>query len=225
MYGVKGSVNDVPVNLWDRFYFYDNTSIKYEVPIDMNGNKIIGVGNGTDNSDAVNKSQFDNLETQINSEVSQVDNKIIQIRNDINTILNSLKKLEYYYFTNQLKHNKTNTVKFPALNSYPYSAVDNSEFLKIELDGHYQIIYSDFYVTESQFIIHDDTNGNDLFVLYHPHQKYFTQITINAVVSVNVDNGFNYARIKMYIRQILPNKNPIFYGVKHSTFYIKYLHP
>ena len=63
MYGVKGSVNDVPVNLWDRFYFYDNTSLKYEVPIDMNnkditslnnsdvngqidmnGNKIIGVG-------------------------------------------------------------------------------------------------------------------------------------------------------------------------------------
>ena len=203
------------------FYFYDNTSLKYEVPIDMNnkditglnnldvngqinmnGNKIIGVGNGTANSDAVNKKQFDNLETQINLEVSQVDNKIIQIRNDINTILNSLKKLEYYYFTDQLKHDETNTVKFPALNSYPYSTVDNSEFIKIELNGYYQIIHSDFYIKRSQFIIHDDTNGNNIFVSYLSYQGYFTPITINAVVSINVDNGFNYARIKMYNKKL-----------------------
>ena len=165
------------------------------------------------------------MKTQINSEVSQVDNKIIQIRNDINTILNSLKKLEYYYFTNQLKHENTNTVKFPALNSYPYSAVDNSEFLKIELDGHYQIIYSDFYVTESQFIIHDDTNGNDLFVLNLSNRKYYTPITINAVVSINVDNGFNYARIKMYDKKTMPGDHiPILYGNGYSTFNIRYLH-
>ena len=36
VYGVKGQVNNVSVNLWDRFYYYDNTSIKFELPIDMN---------------------------------------------------------------------------------------------------------------------------------------------------------------------------------------------
>ena len=36
VYGVKGQVNNVSVNLWDRFYYYDNDSVKYEAPIDMN---------------------------------------------------------------------------------------------------------------------------------------------------------------------------------------------
>ena len=43
VYGVKGYVNNVSVNLWDRFYYYDNDSIKYEVPIDMNRKDITGV--------------------------------------------------------------------------------------------------------------------------------------------------------------------------------------
>ena len=132
VYGVKGQVNNVSVNLWDRFYYYDNTSIKFELPVDMNqkditgvnkittadldvnsqidmkGNKIIGVGDGTSNNDAVNKIQLD-------AKVATVNNKIIKIRNDINTILNSLTKLKYYYFTDQLKHTHANTVKFPAI--------------------------------------------------------------------------------------------------------------
>ena len=122
VYGVKGQVNNVSVNLWDRFYYYDNTSIKFELPVDLNqkditgvnkitttnldvhsqidmkGNKIIGVGDGASNNDAVNKIQLD-------AKVATVNNKIIQIRNDINTILNSLTKLKYYYFTDQLNIN------------------------------------------------------------------------------------------------------------------------
>ena len=39
VYGVKGQVNNVSVNLWDRFYYYDNASVKYEASIDMNGKK------------------------------------------------------------------------------------------------------------------------------------------------------------------------------------------
>ena len=137
VYGVKGQVNNVSVNLWDRFYYYDNTSIKFELPVDMNqkditgvnkitttnldvhsqidmkGNKIIGVGDGTSNNDAVNKIQLD-------AKVATVNNKIIQIRNDINTILNSLTKLKYYYFTDQLKHKHADTVKFPTINSQSF---------------------------------------------------------------------------------------------------------
>ena len=185
VYGVKGQVNNVSVNLWDRFYYYDNDSVKYEASIDMNkkditgvnkittgdldvngqadikGNKIIGVGNGTVNSDAVNKSQLDALVTYVKTQVATLTDRVIR---DINPIRNSLTKLQYYYFTDQLRHDNINTVKFPALNSYPYSAVNNSEYLTITLDGHYQIIYTDFYKKSGQFIIHDDTDGNDLFV-------------------------------------------------------------
>ena len=65
VYGVKGNVNNVSVGLWDRLYYYDNDSIKYEVPIDMKGKK--SVGNGTSNSDAVNYQQLiDHIKT-INS--------------------------------------------------------------------------------------------------------------------------------------------------------------
>ena len=240
VYGVKGQVNNVSVNLWDRFYYYDNTSIKFELPVDMNqkditgvnkittadldvnsqidmkGNKIIGVGDGTSNNDAVNKIQLD-------AKVATVNNKIIKIRNDINTILNSLTKLKYYYFTDQLKHKHANTVKFPAINSHPFSAVNNSEFLKIELDGHYQIICTDFVLHDAQFIIHDDTNGNDLFVTNINGGRSWMPITINTVIPITVDNGFNYARIKMYLKK-KGSLNAIFHGNENSTFYIKYLH-
>ena len=240
VYGVKGQVNNVSVNLWDRFYYYDNTSIKFELPVDMNqknitgvnkittknldvhsqidmkGNKIIGVGDGTSNNDAVNKIQLD-------AKVATVNNKITKIRNDINTILNSLTKLKYYYFIDQLKHKHANTVKFPAINSHPFSAVNNSEFLKIELDGHYQIIYKDFIINDAQFIIHDDTNGNDLFVTNLNGTRSWMSITINTVIPITVDNGFNYARIKMYLKN-KRNTNSIFLGTGNSTFYIKYLH-
>ena len=218
IYGVKGYVSDVSVNLWDRYYYINNTSLKFELPVDMNqkditgvnkittadldvhskidmkGNKIIGVGDGTSNNDAVNKIQLD-------VKVATVNNKIIQIRNEINTILTSLTKLKYYYFTDQLKHKHANTVKFPAINSHPFSAVNNSEFLKIELDGHYQIIYTGFFIHDAQFIIHDDTNGNDLFVINLNGNRSWTPITINTVIPITVDNGFNYARIKMYLKK------------------------
>ena len=240
VYGVKGQVNNVSVNLWDRFYYYDNASVKFELPVDMNqkditgvnkitttnldvhgqidmkGNNIIGVGDGASNNDAVNKIQLD-------AKVATVNNKIIKIRNDINTILNSLTKLTYYYFTDQLKHKHANTVKFPAINSHHFLAVNNSEFLKIELDGHYQIIYTDFIIHDAQFIIHDDTNGNDLFVTNLNGSRSWISITINTVIPITVDNGFNYARIKMYLKK-KGSTNAIFLGTGNSTFYIKYLH-
>ena len=233
-YGIKGLHTDIPLSVYDAIWGFDNGKVTFNETIDMNnkditgvnkittgnldvngqidvkGNKIIGVGNGTANSDAVNKKQFDDLETQINSEVATVDNKIIQIRNDINTILNSLTKLKYYYFTDQLKHDNANTVKFPAINSYPFSAVDESEFLKIELDGHYQIIYTDFFIRDAQFIIHDDTNGNDLFGIHLDGNPTWTPITINTVIPIIVDNGFNYARIKMYMQKKKTDNEPEF---------------
>ena len=138
--------------------------------------------------------------------------------------LTKLNRQKYYFFTDQLKHENANTVKFPAINSHLYSAVDNSEYLKIKQDGHYQIIYTDFYRKRGQFIIHDDTNGNDLFVLNLDDQSNWTPITINAVVPINADNGFNYARIKMYIKNTGSGiLGSIFDGAGHSTFYIKYL--
>ena len=163
------------------------------------------------------------IKKQLSVFTTQFVNSILQNYNNILTIQNSLTKLKYYYFTDQLKHDNANTVKFPAINSYPFSAVDESEFLKIELDGHYQIIYTDFFIRDAQFIIYDDTNGNDLFVIHLDGSSFWTPITINTVIPITVDNGFNYARIKMYMQK-KTNNEPEFDGKDNSTFYIKYLH-
>ena len=61
VYGIKGTVNDVDVKIWDRFYYYDGSNLDFEIPIDMNNNKIIGLADGTDNKHAVNKKQLDSL--------------------------------------------------------------------------------------------------------------------------------------------------------------------
>ena len=108
----------------------------------MKDKKIVNLGDGTANSDAVNKSQLDAVETQVKSQVTTVNNKVTQNKADIATIN---RFGGYYYFTDQLKHDNSSIVKFPrTINSYPYSnGAQNS--LRISLDGHYQIIYTDFY--------------------------------------------------------------------------------
>ena len=51
------------------------------------------------------------------------------------------------------------------------------------------------------------------------NQSDWSPITINTVIQITTDNGFNYARIK-----IKTTDNAIFDGAGYSTFYIKYLH-
>ena len=59
--------------------------------IDMKVKKIINLGDGTKNGDAVNKAQLDAVESQ----VTTVNNKVTQNKTDIAT-------MGYYYFTDQL---------------------------------------------------------------------------------------------------------------------------
>ena len=176
VYGVKGQVNNVSVNLWDRFYYYDNTSIKFELPVDMNqkditgvnkitttnldvhsqidmkGNKIIGVGDGTSNNDAVNKIQLDAVIAQLNMNINTLNNLIKTNKNNITTINTND---GCYYFTDDLKHNNSQVVNFPEINKYPFSSNNSSEFLRITLDGNYQIIYTDFYKKSTKVLIYE----------------------------------------------------------------------
>ena len=152
---------------------------------------------------------------------------IANISRLLNTIKRQIQTMStrygYYYFTDQLKHDNTNTVKFPSgINSYPFkSGADDFKF-RILLDGHYHIIYTDLYKNNGQFKIHDHTNGNDLFVLNLDNQSNWTPITINAIVPITVDNGFNHADIQLKFGL---SDTAIFDGAGYSTFYIRYLHP
>ena len=247
VYGVSGSQNDVDPLVWDRFYYIENQIVHFEAPIDMkdkditgvnkivtnyldvNGQidikskKIVKLADGTANGDTVNKAQLNAVETQVTSQVTTVNNQVTKNKTDIATINTNNGN---YYFTDQLKHDNSNTVKFPKakfppIDSYPFARGSVQYKLRIRLDGSYHIIYTDFYKKKSgQFIIHGDTNGNGLFVTSLDNQSDWAPITINAVIRITVDNGFGHAEIKLYIQT---TDNAILDGAGYSTFYIKYL--
>ena len=219
---------------------------KYEVPIDMNnkditgvnkittgdlnvndqidvkGNKIIGVGNGTANSDAVNKAQLDAVKTQVT-----------QNKTDITTINT---ENGYYTFTDHLKHNNLTNVRFPPINRslkhwrpsilYPFELISNNNtILRIKLDGWYQVIYTDNYRYGGQFQIYNNTDGVYLYTRNIPYVDNFTPLTISADFEIVINkNLVNYIDISLLISNIANNKNdPRFEGINCSSFYIKYL--
>ena len=241
VYGVKGQVNNVSVNLWDRFYYYDNTSIKFELPVDMNqknitgvnkittknldvqsqidmkGNKIIGVGDGTSNNDAVNKIQLD-------AKFAIVNDKVTQMFKSLNNILN---QLTYFIFTDQLIHKNHDTVIFPAgLNKPPFRLVRNNyDKLRISLSGKYLISYTDSYKNACQFQIYDDTNSVYPFVIYLSDTRQFTEFSMSTVINIQTNNGFGHSDIKLRVVKVnSKDPNPLLAGARKSTFYIKYLH-
>ena len=238
------------MNIWDRFYFYDNSILKFETPIILvdevrttnlnvsnlfeakdldvdgniyfNDNKITGVADGVDDDDAVNKSQLDSVETQVT-----------QNKTDITTINT---ENVYYTFTDQLKHSNQNNVRFPPINRslkhwrpsilYPFELISNNNTIfRIKLDGCYQVIYTDNYRFGGQFQIYNNTDSVYLYTRNIPYVANFTPLTISAVFEIVINkNLVNYIDIKLLISNIANNKkNPRFEGINCSSFYIKYL--
>ena len=131
VYGVSGYVNNVDTSVWDRLFEVTNNTIKFEAAIDMNkfdisnvdnlsintllnmNSKVItGLGDGVENSNAVNVKQLNQMEDTIGD----------YIKKEIAKVDTSLKK----YFNSQLN----NTI---AERGYPNSLVcvfylDNNQF-------------------------------------------------------------------------------------------------
>ena len=77
----------------------------------MKSKKIVNLPYGQSNGDAVNKEQYDALDTKVYAEIIALQNSIDKINN-------------WYYFTDQLKHNNGNLVKFPSdIGKYPFKSV------------------------------------------------------------------------------------------------------
>ena len=120
---------------------------------------IVNLADGHLDGEAVNGRQLDNYlkvngTDQMNGNLYMNGNKIKNLddgSDDSDAVnLGQLKKLGYYYFTDQLKHDNSNTVKFPRskfspIDSYPFSRGSDQYKLRIRIDGYYHIIYTDFY--------------------------------------------------------------------------------
>ena len=89
VYGVVGTQNDVDTRLWDRYFYVDDKKIYFEASIDMvnkdienvnnlsinnelnmNNREIKNLGDGNENSDAVNVKQLNEMETNITNYVT-----------------------------------------------------------------------------------------------------------------------------------------------------------
>ena len=67
VYGVSGTYNDVEISIWDRVYYIENKIVHFEAPMDLNKNRVSGLGDGTKGDHAVNLKQLDDT---INSYIS-----------------------------------------------------------------------------------------------------------------------------------------------------------
>ena len=236
VYGVKGNVNNISVGLWDRFYYYDNDSLKYEVPINMNSEDIIGVD--TINVDKIITNNLD-VNNQIDMKRKKITGLGIGTRDDdaVNKlqvdahILHVVTHRSYFYFTTDLNHSETDTVKFPTnINKYPFSTSSNnndSNKLIISLDGYYKIIYIDYHKsTSSQFandssfkILNSEQSNNELFIVKLKKESDWTQFTINAIIKIENLSSSNKISLKIV------GISPKLLGSGFSTFFIRYLYP
>ena len=108
VYGVTGHQNEVSTLVWDSAFALENKALKLKANIDMNEHDIINVdklsfkdyfdmegkeiknlGDGTENSDAVNVKQLneyeDNLVTFINRKITEVNGKITGVKDNLGT--------------------------------------------------------------------------------------------------------------------------------------------
>ena len=72
VYGVSGHQNDVDSGVWDRVYYIENSAVKFEATIDMDNHNIgmkngqlKGLGDGVENSDAINVKQLNEMESNL----------------------------------------------------------------------------------------------------------------------------------------------------------------
>ena len=73
--------------------------------------------------------------------------------------------------------------------------------------------------------IYDDTNSVTLFTSGLNNYGNWLPITVNAVIPITVDNGFNHADIKITFPNSSDPDNSMLDGHGNSTFFIKYLGP
>ena len=124
VFGVKGNVNNVSVGLWDRLYYYDNDSIKYEVPIDMKGKKIKGVGDGSEDGDVVNVKQLNEVKANENPIIDNNKKFISLILNYILKNDNKFPLIKESYFSDSFGSIASDDSNVYILSTRPYDYED-----------------------------------------------------------------------------------------------------
>ena len=121
----------------------------------MKNNKIVGVGEGRNNDDAVNMKQYNSLGTNIIT-LSNLLTTMNTSVNNISTSINNIKTQNgYYYFTRDLKHDNVKNVLFPRFSKTPFLTTSSKSVdFQIRKNGCYRIIYNDNYKNSGTLYIY-----------------------------------------------------------------------
>ena len=151
VYGIYGSHNNVPIEIWDRIYYIDDYTNKltFEAPIDMvnkdienvndlsinnklnmNNRQIKNVGDGNENADAVNVKQLNGMETNITNYVTDEFGKV-------NPVLSNNSDLIKFIYRNLIRNDSKlflikelyfpDSVQGRTQNNYTYQTNDDNK--------------------------------------------------------------------------------------------------
>ena len=146
VYGVSGHQNDVDSGVWDRVYYIENNAVKFEATIDMDNHnigmkngQIKGLGDGVENSDAINVKQLNemesNLENYMKTEIDKVKTDdtnnhalLLALYNYIMKNRTKVSILKDLYFTDSQETKTSNTYLFNFNNHLDSSNRNNFTF-------------------------------------------------------------------------------------------------
>ena len=55
VYGVRGTHSDIPIQIWNRLYYFHSGMLEFEAPINMNGKAITNLKDPVNDQDAATK--------------------------------------------------------------------------------------------------------------------------------------------------------------------------
>ena len=146
VYGVSGHQNDVDSGVWDRVYYIENNAVKFEATIDMDNHnigmkngQIKGLGDGVENSDAINVKQLNEMESNLGNYMKTEIDKVktddtnnhallLALYNYIMKNRTKVSILKDLYFTDSQETKTSNTYLFNFNNHLDSSNQNNFTF-------------------------------------------------------------------------------------------------
>ena len=246
VYGVSGYVNNVDTSVWDKLFEVTNNTIKFEAAIDMNksdisnvdnlsintllnmNSKVItGLGDGVENSNAVNVKQLNQMEDTIGkytkAEITKVDTSLKKYFND--HLNNALAEYGYgeslicvFYLDDNQFNNGDKIANLPDKKSFMpiYDAKQSVESRKPTADDDLNFSYMNYRAQQCltvDYNLHGKNNLN-VFIVFRILDS--SGATLNGIFGN--DNGGNDRYIAVR-HNVTPKELRIGYGNGHLDIF------
>ena len=246
VYGVSGYVNNVDTSVWDRLFEVTNNTIKFEAAIDMNkfdisnvdnlsintllnmNSKVItGLGDGVENSNAVNVKQLNQMEDTIGkytkAEITKVDTSLKKYFND--HLNNAIAEYGYgeslicvFYLDDNQFNNGDKIANLPDKKSFMpiYDAKQSVESRKPTADDDLNFSYMNYRAQQCLTVDYNLNAKNNLNVFIVFRILDSSGATLNGIFGN--DNGGNDRYIAVR-HNVTPKELRIGYGNGHLDIF------